>query len=128
MSNAVKSLSEIIVEIYSMGTLPGDAFLELQSIFQTYMADMGATPLAHISQNAIKLLSERGFITAHYNYSGHYDGEVPSARALNALQLELAQGGRCMEPRDAYDARLVAIVPVWCEQPYSALGVSAYVR
>jgi hypothetical protein len=124
----MKNLAAIIVETFTMGTLTGDVFAELQIIFQNYMGDMGATPIAHINVRALQILTDRGFITASYNYEGRHIGYEPSKRALQCMRLELANGGGCYEPRDAFDGRLVVDVPVWCEAPASALGVSVNTR
>jgi hypothetical protein len=106
-----------------MGTLTGDVFLELQSIFQNVCGDMGATPAENVAHRAMQTLCDRGFIEAHYNYNNRVDGYVPTARAYAAFKLELASGGECHEPRDAHDARLVVIVPQWAEFR-SGLGMS----
>ena len=118
------TLASIIVETFTMGTLSGDVFAELQTIFQNYIGDMGATKIAHINVRALRILSDRGFITASCNYQGRFDGYKPSDRALACMHLELANGCRASEPRDAYDGRLVVEAPSWCEAPASALGVS----
>lgn len=117
------NLAAIIVETFVMGTLTGDFFMELQTIFQNYMGDMGATPAAHINQRALCALADRGFVVAHYNYNGRFDGYVPSERALSCMFLQLSHGGRCMEPRDAFDARLVVQRPDWA-QAASGLGAA----
>jgi hypothetical protein len=119
----MNKLSAIIVDTFIMGTLTGDVFAELQTIFQNMAADMGATPIAHISVCALQILTDRGFVTTHYSYNGRADGIMPTDRAYSCMHLELANGWRCMEPRDAYDTRLVVDRPAWIE-PASALGVS----
>ena len=115
--------SETTVETYTMGTLPGNIFLELQYIFQNWYGDMGATPNNQISQRALQVLADRGFITAEYGYKGHYEGERPSRRALQCLVLEDAHGCQMVEPRNAFEARLVVNPPSWVDAP-SGLGVS----
>jgi hypothetical protein len=125
----MNNFAAIIVETYTMGTLAGDAFMQLQTVFQNARADMGATPIAFFTQSALRTLVERGFIVAHYNYSGHFDGYVASDRAEQCMGLELANGQRYgIEPRDAYEARLVVNVPEWCDAPSSAMGVSISTR
>ncbi len=119
----MNKLSAIIVDTFIMGTLTGDVFTELQTIFQNMAADMGATSITHISVRALQILTDRGFVTTHYDHNGRADGIMPTERAYSCMQLELANGWRCMEPRDAYDARLVVIRPVWAE-PACALGIS----
>lgn len=120
--NAAKT----IVDIFFMGTLTGDIFLELQLVFQNWYGDMGATPTNALSQKAVQVLFDRGFIVAHYGYKGRYEGLRPSDQATQWLYLETAYG-RCMEPRDAFDSRLVVDRPDWAE-PRSALGVSVFSR
>lgn len=117
------SSAAIIVETFVMGTIRGDFFLELQTIFQNYMGDMGATPAGHIQHSALVALFDRGFVVAHYNHSGRFDGYVPSERALSCMYLQNPHGGRSMEPRDAHDSRLVVERPEWAEAP-SGLGVA----
>ena len=117
------NLATIIVETFIMGTLRGDFFMELQTIFQNAAADMGATSATHINHAALVALVDRGFIVAHYDYNGRFDGYVPSDRAYSCMYLQNANGGRSMEPRNAYDARLVVERPVWAEAP-SGLGVA----
>lgn len=116
-------LETIIVDTFAMGTLTGDVFVELQNIFQNNAGDMGATPIAQISHRALRVLADRGFVVAHYGHNGRFDGYVPSERAQRCLFLQTAMGGRCHEPRDAFDCRLVVERPVWAEQA-SALGVA----
>jgi hypothetical protein len=118
------NLAAIIVETFTMGTLTGDVFVELQNIFQNVASDMGATSISHISVRALQILTDRGFVQTSYDYKGHANGVIPSERAQAYMYLELASGGRCMEPRDAFDARLVVRRPMWCEGA-SGLGVSA---
>jgi len=119
----MNNFENVIVETFLMGTLTGDVFLELQAIFQNCKGDMGATDPSHISVRALQILADRGFIVADYGYDGRFCGWLPSDRAHACMYLELASGGRCHEPRDAFDGRLVVDVPVWAEQR-SALGVS----
>jgi hypothetical protein len=117
------NLAAIIVETFVMGTLRGDFFMELQTIFQNYMGDMGPTPAAHINPSALCVLADRGFVVAHYNHNGHFAGYKPSERALSCMYLQNPHGGRSMEPRDAFDARLVVERPEWADAP-SGLGVA----
>lgn len=115
-------LSEVIVETFVMGTVRGDHFMELQTIFQNYHGDNGATPITEINTESLRYLFERGFIVSHSDYLGRFDGYVPTTAALNCMYLQLAHGGRSSEPRDAFDARLVVRKPEWAEYP-SGLGV-----
>lgn len=117
------NLATIIVETFTMGTISGDFFMELQTIFQNYKGDMGATPITHISHKALCALVDRGFVVAHYDHNNRFDGYAPSERALSCMFLQLPSGGRCYEPRDAFDARLVVERPVWADAA-SGLGVA----
>lgn len=111
------------VELFTLGALTGNIFLELQYVFQMYTAEMG-TPVRDLTPRAIQVLSDRGFIADHIGCNGRPNGVQPSDKALAGLYLENATGGRCNEPRDAFDGRLVADVPEWAEQPTRALGVA----
>jgi len=103
------------VETFTMGLVATFVFRELQMIFQNYYGDMGATKLANIDPSALSVMIDRGFVTTGYDYRNRPNGIVPSERALAALHLELANGARCSEPRDAFDAKLVANRPAWAE-------------
>jgi hypothetical protein len=117
------NLAAIVVETFVMGTLSGKAFMALQTIFQNAAADMGATSINHIDNSALCTLVDRGFVTAHYNHKGRFVGYVPSERAQACMYLQNAHGGRSMEPRNAYDSRLVVERPEWAEAA-SGLGVA----
>jgi len=119
----MSKLSAIIVDTFIMGTIRGDFFMELQTIFQNYMGDMGCTKPEHISGSALAHLSDRGFIATDYNHNGHFRGYKPSDKALSCMFLQLSHGGRVHEPRDAFDGRLVVERPEWAE-PASAVGVA----
>lgn len=116
-----EKLSTVIVDTYMMGTLTGDVFMELQAIFQNAASDMGATEIKDINNAALRVLVDRGFVTASYNHDNRFEGYVPSERAWSCMYLQLANGWRVYEPRDAHNARLVARVPEWIETQ-SGLG------
>lgn len=117
------AIATTIVDTFLLGTLTGDHFLVLQMIFQNARGDMGATAQRDIPAKSLQVLFDRGFIKAHYNYKGHFDGYVPTDRADQCLTLEDAHGCQMVEPRNAYDARLVVLVPEWIDAP-NGLGKS----
>lgn len=115
--------SKIIVDLLTLGTLTGDVFLSLQYIFQTYSADLGGTPTREIPMRSLQVLFDRGFVVQYTDCNDRPAGICPSDKAIAGLFLQNADGGRCNEPRDAFDCRLVADVPEWMEAP-SAMGVA----
>jgi len=115
-----KNPANILVETYTMGTLTGDVFLELQGVFQHYMGDMLGVDPDYIPHAARRTLIERGFATVE-KYHDQYL-VIPSKKALHTFYLELADGRRVSEPRDARDGRLVVEIPTWAEYK-PALGV-----
>jgi hypothetical protein len=115
-----KNPAEILVETYTMGTLTGDAFLELQGIFVAHMGDEHGVDPDWIPQQIRKTLIERGFATVE-KFSTQYL-LVPTAQSLRTFYLELSDGSRAREPRDARNGRLVVEIPTWAEYK-PALGV-----
>lgn len=117
---AKKNPAAIIVETYTMGTIRGDAFLELQGIFQHYMGDMLGVDPDYIPHEARQILVDRGFAKVE-KYHDQYL-MIPTSKALQTFYLELQDGQRVREPRDARDGRLVVEIPSWAEYK-PALGI-----
>ena len=102
------------VECYELGTIATDLFRELQDVFRSVRADMGGIPLA---PKVAEALYCRGLITHERNWQGRgTDCWIPSDKADRGLELEDPNGNPFgIEPRIAYDCRLVPIKPIWAE-------------
>jgi hypothetical protein len=117
-----KNPRDITVETYTMGTVDGETFLELEGVFKASQGDMYGVNPDYIPQRCLQILYDRGFVTIELSYS-KVRYVVPSHKAQQTMYLQKSNGCRVHEPREVQEGRLVVQVPEWAEST-PALGKS----